>query len=80
MSNVTKELHRQVVRGLVMRKVVCPLSGKLLDHRTCGVVLDVDGDPVDVYHPDIHDRVRALLKGRGVTCEVAPYHQNGGAR
>lgn len=61
-------IYREVVRGLVARMIFCPLSGKALDFRTCGVLLDPDGVPVEVFHQTALDRAeRAATRLDGYT-------------
>jgi hypothetical protein len=37
--------------GLVQRAIACRYTGDILDARTCAVLLDREGDPVEVMSP-----------------------------
>ena len=66
-------IRQNFVRSIVQRKITCTLTGKVLDFETCGVVLDKDGDPVDVFDPAALDNVRAILEPDGFKVAVAPF-------
>lgn len=44
-------VRRNMVKGLVQRTMFCQYTGTILDMDTCGVVVDSDGDPVQVISP-----------------------------
>lgn len=44
-------LRQNFVKYLVQKAIFCPISGDVLDVRTCVVVLDSDGDPSAVFSP-----------------------------
>lgn len=48
MSELTKSVHRHLVRFLVSKAIFCSRTGEVLDYRTCVVLLDRDGDPAVV--------------------------------
>lgn len=57
----------QWIRSLVMRAIMCPITGQVLDVRTCHVIRDSDGDPAAVIAPGAWgqieaDRQAALLR------------------
>lgn len=39
------KMHRELIRYLVARAIICPVTGEVLDMDTCVVFLDTDGDP-----------------------------------
>ncbi len=51
----THWLHHALIKMLVQRHIFCPLTGNLLDIRTCVVVLDKDGDPAHVFDPAVKE-------------------------
>lgn len=65
-------MRQELVRGLVQHKITCAFTGRALDYRQCGVVLDKKGEPVDVFHESAVDRVRARVL-EGYSVEVAPF-------
>jgi hypothetical protein len=50
--DLQEHLRTQLVRYLVQRAITCPITGDVLDVRTCAVVLDADGDPAAVFSPE----------------------------
>lgn len=60
-------VREQLVRYLVQRAITCPITGDVLDVRTCAVVLDSDGDPAAVFSPEggqlVADTAGALRPG-----------------
>jgi hypothetical protein len=48
MSTLQETVHREMVRHLVSKAITCPLTGAVLDVRSCVVLVDSDGDPVYV--------------------------------
>jgi len=45
MNTLEDLLRRNVIVNLVQRNITCPVTGEVLDVRTCVVLLDNDGDP-----------------------------------
>lgn len=64
------------IRALVQRAIVCNVTGKVLDMRTCAVVRDSGGDPRWVYDPSVLDTLseesRRLIAERGWTIGPNP--------
>lgn len=56
-------LERNLVRYLVQRTIFCPVSGDVLDVRSCAVIRDDDGDPVYVISPRAADAIEAAGDG-----------------
>lgn len=73
MSTMERMFRQELVKGLVQRKITCLLTGAVLDYRKCGVVLDTDGDPNDVFHESAVVIVQELLKDTEFTVAVAPF-------
>lgn len=48
MSSLREVVRTNNVRFLVGREITCPRTGEVLDVRTCVVLLDSDGDAVQV--------------------------------
>jgi hypothetical protein len=44
-SPMIEHVRKELVRFLVSRTIFCPVTGELLDVRTCVVLNDPDGDP-----------------------------------
>ena len=42
-----------LVKYLVQRQIFCPITGNVLDVRTCLVFEDEEGDPAAVYAPEV---------------------------
>lgn len=57
--SIQEEVRKRLIRYLVMRAIVCPITGKVLDTDSCAVVLDADGDPSSVYDPEVKARFEA---------------------
>ncbi len=55
------KMHTEMIRFLVQRAIICPATGKVLDYRTCAVLLDADGDPHAVFSPDVKEAYKDLL-------------------
>lgn len=73
-----QRVDRELIKALVQRAITCPVSGSVLDVRTCVVFRDADGDPSAVVsqagyvtlrdeHPD---RLEALAAS-GHTVDTA---------
>lgn len=74
MDEIERSMRLEIVRSKVQKRITCPLSGKVLDYRRCGVILDADGDPADVFHEDMLERVLGILKTRpGYLAVIAPF-------
>lgn len=50
-------LRERMIRHLVQRKITCPVTGKVLDVRTCTVISDEHGIPEFVYAPEVGQRL-----------------------
>ena len=59
-------LRQNLVKYLVQRHMFCPISGDVLDVRTCVVILDSDGDPFEVISPRGYRNLRDLAERKGV--------------
>ena len=71
MNSLQDLLRQNVVLALVQRNITCPVTGEVLDVRTCVVLTDADGDPAGVLSqkgwraiadgtlPDVLDKLRA---------------------
>jgi hypothetical protein len=78
MSNTTLEkiLRDEMVRYLVTKAIFCPVTGQVLDERTCVVLNDIDGDPLMVLSPDGWTRIAAKVENqarlleKGVTVDL----------
>lgn len=46
-------MNENMIRFLVQKYITCPVTGNILDMRTCAVILDRDGDPLAVYDPSV---------------------------
>lgn len=71
MSTMWEIIDRENIRALVARDVTCQQTGKVLDHRTCLVVRDKDGDAVLVLDPSCGDDLplRNRIKSAGWTLD-----------
>lgn len=47
-ATITNLVHRQMIKDIVARRITCEVTGEVLDHRTCVVLLNRVGDPVMV--------------------------------
>jgi len=78
-TEVEQHVDKQMVRYIVQRNIFCPITGNVLDVRTCKWFVDSDGDPAYVVDPLVYDRVKdqpdtiAALEARG-------YYLNGDGR
>lgn len=53
MIPTTVEAMRDALKlYLVQRAIFCPITGAVLDVRSCGVFVDGDGDPAYVVSPE----------------------------
>ena len=43
-----RKMQRELLRHIVSKTMFCPVSGSVLDVRTCVVFVDTDGDPSQV--------------------------------
>lgn len=70
-------VRREMVRSLVMRRITCSITGQVLDMDTCAVVIDADGDPIDVADPAVMDVLPASfiekMAAKGCKMVVAPF-------
>lgn len=49
---LAEKLDAELVRGLVSKAITCPITGEVLDVRTCVVLEDSDSDPKLVLSQD----------------------------
>lgn len=54
-------IRKNFVRYLVQKSIFCPVSGDVLDVRTCYVILDSDGDPAYVVSPEVGKRIEGMV-------------------
>lgn len=54
-------VHREFVKYLVQKNIFCPITGKVLDIRTCYAILDADGDPMFVVAPSAGEEIERLI-------------------
>lgn len=54
-TDIQQEVDRQMVRYIVQRNIFCPVTGAVLDVRTCKWFVDADGDPAYVLSPEAYD-------------------------
>ena len=71
-------IRQNFVKFLVQQKIFCPVTGDVLDVRTCVVILDADGDPTQVISPRAY---RELLDasertGLGILAEGYTFDEN----
>lgn len=55
MNPLQKKMTVETIKFLVSHKIICDVTGELLDYRTCCVLLDKDGDPCAVYGSDMQE-------------------------
>lgn len=73
MTELINLMHERMIRHLVQLAITCPLTGAVLDVRTCAVLTDADGDPIAVLSPEAAQQITAnpsqtaTLRARGVT-------------
>jgi hypothetical protein len=48
LSPLVDLMRRRLVKFLVQKAIFCPVTGSVLDVRTCVVILDKDNDPAAV--------------------------------
>lgn len=56
--DLQQHMRAQLKLSLVQRHIFCPVSGDVMDVRTCVTVLDKDGDPNMVLSPAGWDAIR----------------------
>ena len=54
-SDIEKAVDRQMVMYIVQRNIFCPVTGAVLDIRTCKWFVDKDGDPAYVLSPEAYN-------------------------
>lgn len=59
-TQVQQEVDRQMVLFIVQRNIFCPVTGAVLDVRTCKWFVDADGDPAYVLSPEAYDAVMGM--------------------
>jgi hypothetical protein len=52
--DLEKKMRDTLVTYMVQRLIFCPVTGSVLDVRTCGVLVDADGDPAYVCSPEAY--------------------------
>lgn len=73
-TDIQQEVDRQMVRYIVQRNIFCPITGAVLDVRTCKWLVDADGDPAYVMSPEVFDAVVYGLnteKGKAIVDALA---------
>lgn len=71
-TEIEQEVDRQMVLYIVQRNIFCPVTGEVLDIRTCKWFVDKDGDPAYVLSPTAYDaavsdeRIVTALKEKGL--------------
>jgi hypothetical protein len=69
--DLIEHLHKGMILGLVQKHIFCPFSEqfegvtRILDVRTCVVVLDRDGDPSAVMAPEAWEFIQAYAAEKG---------------
>lgn len=65
MSTTLESIARdQMVAYLVGRVITCPVTGAVLDARTCVAFADADGDPACVVSPEGWEAIKTNPKAR----------------
>lgn len=64
MNIFTDSLHDMLVMTMVQRNIFCPITGAVLDVRTCGILFDSDGDPAYVCSPEAYAAIVATAPVR----------------
>lgn len=54
-------IRKNFVKYLVQQNIFCPVSGRVLDVRTCYVILDSDGDPAYVVDPEVGKTIEGMI-------------------
>lgn len=54
-SDIQQFLEKQLVLYIVQRDIFCPITGAVLDVRTCKWFVDADGDPAVVVAAEAYD-------------------------
>lgn len=73
-TDIQAEVDRQMVKYIVQRNIFCPITGAVLDVRTCKWFVDKDGDPAYVMSPEAFDAVASGLnteKGKAIVDALA---------
>lgn len=63
LGHLERTLQRQLLKDIVGRTMFCPVSGEVLDFRSCVVFVDNDGDPTAVLSQSGWERMKAAAKG-----------------
>lgn len=58
-TDIQQEVDRQMVLHMVQRNIFCPITGEVLDIRTCKWFVDNDGDPAYVLSPEAYGAATA---------------------
>lgn len=61
-SPLVEKMRKELLRYLVSKTMFCPVSGRVLDVRTCVVFLDRDGDPSHVLSQEGWQRLAEVTK------------------
>ncbi|SDZ48462.1 hypothetical protein [Herbiconiux ginsengi] len=65
MSTTLENIVRgQMVAYLVGRAITCPVTGAVLDARTCVAFTDAEGDPAYVVSPEAWEAIKTNAKAR----------------
>lgn len=73
MTDIINLDHERKIRHFVKLAKTCPLTGEVLDVRTCAVLTSRSGDPIAVLSPTAAEQIAAdpvksaALDARGVT-------------
>lgn len=77
MLDMETTMRRGMVLAMVQRQIMCRFTGDVLDVDTCAVVLDADGDPMDVASPRVLDMLTdadmAAIEAEGCSIKAAPF-------
>ena len=80
MTTLRAILRQNMVTGLVQRAILCPVTGQILDVRTCVVLVDSDGDPAAVLSQDGYRNTPAgRLVELGLTADPDTVRPAGGS-
>lgn len=66
MNTFEQNIRHNFVKYLVQKAIFCPITGDVLDVRTCVVILDKDGDPHAVISPGAYRELLAASERTGL--------------
>lgn len=71
MATMRSILEKQMIKAMVAKSITCPMTEKVLDSRTCLVVKDKEGDPIQVLDPSVAENEATMnrLRSAGWTVE-----------